>query len=169
MAQRGRKRKSANALELLKADHDELKRKYEDFKSETEYDRRADLGSDILQMLDVHTTIEEEIFYPAAEAIGGDLVKTLVAKALAEHKSARNLLDELKVIDVKDEEYDLKMEALMSDVAAHIEEEEEDLFPEIKDNLNLKELERLGGEMMERKDELGESPLEEAAETIIDE
>jgi hypothetical protein len=63
------------------------------------------------------------------------------------------LMDELKGLDPKDERYDAKFTVLMENVEHHIEEEEEEMFPEAEEVLG-ERLERLGTQMQERKQQL---------------
>jgi len=78
----------------------------------------------------VHTTIEEEIFYPAArEALDeGDLV----AEALVEHASAKELIAKLEGMDADSEDYDATFTVLGEYVNHHIEEEQGEMFPKMK-------------------------------------
>jgi hemerythrin-like domain-containing protein len=94
--------------------------------------------------LRVHTQIEEEMFYPAArEAIE----KTeLIDEALVEHASAKQLIEDM---DTEDELYDAKVKVLGEQVSHHIEEEEDELFPEVESSEL--DLEALGKKMAARK------------------
>lgn len=169
MVKQGRKKDSEEAISFLQSDHIEIKNLYEEFRGSVNREKRAEVGAKILQALEIHADIEEEIFYPAIDVSGGELAKTLVAKSLAEHKAVKNMIDEIRGVDSEDEEFDSKMARLMADVSDHIEEEESDLFPEVKDYLSETDLERLGREMQERKDDVGRSLLEEAEEPYAEE
>ena len=96
----------------------------------------------MLAALEVHTTLEEELFYPAVKQKTDRDGKDLVAEALEEHHVVTTLMAELKGLDPADERYDAKFKVLMETVTHHIEEEEGEMFPEAKEVLG-KRLEHL--------------------------
>ncbi len=79
--------------------------------------------------------------------------KDLVAEAIEEHHVVATLMEELKGLAPKDERYDAKFKVLMENVEHHIEEEEGEMFPETEEVLG-EQLESLGTQMQERKQEL---------------
>jgi len=136
-----------SAIHLLKEDHREVEDffdKYEKLEGAGEKERMA---LKICLALTVHTQIEEEIFYPAArEAIEG---AELIDEAIVEHASAKQLIAEIEEMDAGDELYDAKVKVLGEQVRHHVEEEEDELFPEIESSEL--DLEALGKKMAERK------------------
>jgi hemerythrin-like domain-containing protein len=97
--------------------------------------------------LTVHTQIEEDIFYPAVrEAIEK---AELIDEAIVEHASAKQLIAEIEEMDANDELYDAKVKVLGEQVRHHVEEEEDELFPEVESSEL--DLEALGTKMVERK------------------
>jgi hypothetical protein len=62
-----------NAIDLLKDDHQKVLKLLEDISNTTEraVKKRTDLLAKIEAELAVHTTLEEEDFYPAYTAAGG--------------------------------------------------------------------------------------------------
>jgi hemerythrin-like domain-containing protein len=99
---------------------------------------------------EVHTTLEEELFYPAMNRKTDQDGKDLLAEAMEEHHVVTTLMDELKGLDHKDERYNAKFKVLIDNVAHHIEEEEGEMCPEAEEVLSDR-LERLGIQMQERK------------------
>ena len=96
----------------------------------------------------VHAQIEEEIFYPQAREATKD--NDLIDEALVEHATVKKLIGEIEAMEVNEELYDAKMRVLGEMVKHHINEEEEELFPELaKMDLNA-----VGKEIAERKEEL---------------
>ena len=84
-----------NAIELLKADHDKVRGLFEQLTNTTKRAEktRAELVEKIRLELDVHTQIEEEIFYPAfKEAVGESEDEAMVFEALEEHRAAGELV-----------------------------------------------------------------------------
>ncbi|MGI8553744.1 MAG: hemerythrin domain-containing protein, partial [Dehalococcoidia bacterium] len=101
---------------------------------------------------EVHTKLEEEIFYPAVQKKLKDLKKT-VNEGLEEHHVVKILINELKQLDPKDEHYDAKFKVLTENVEHHIEEEETEMLPEAEEKLG-KDVDKLGDEMAQRKVQL---------------
>jgi hemerythrin superfamily protein len=97
--------------------------------------------------LQVHTQIEEEIFYPAArEAIEKP---ELIDEAVVEHAAAKKLISEIEDMQPEDELYDARVKVLQEQVLHHVEEEEGELFPQVESSEL--DLEALGKKMTERK------------------
>jgi hypothetical protein len=136
-----------SAIELLEADHAEVEGDFEKYEQLEDAAEKQELALKICMALRVHTQIEEEIFYPGArEAIE----KTeLIDEALVEHASAKQLIAEIEDMDAEDELYDAKVKVLGEQVSHHIEEEEDELFPEVESSEL--DLEALGKKMAARK------------------
>jgi hemerythrin superfamily protein len=141
---------ATNAIELLKKDHREVKGWFEEYEEATTDDEKAELSSKICLALKVHAQIEEEIFYPQArEAVAND---DLLDQALVEHAGAKQLIGQIESMTVGDELYDAKVKVLGEQINHHVEDEEEELFPEVEDcDFDLDEL---GKKMASRKAEL---------------
>lgn len=152
-----------NATRLLKKDHDtvkELFRKFEKMKEEGSKGKQ-DVVQEIDRELEIHATVEEEIFYPAVKRARTEETKDIVLEALEEHHVVKTLLKELKDMSPKDESYDAKVTVLIENVEHHIKEEEGEMFPDAKKFLSEEQLEALGAKMEGRKEVL----LEKFAET----
>lgn len=142
--------KPADAIKLLKDDHKEVKQYFAEYdKLEDDAEKQA-LAEKICLALTVHAQIEEEIFYPATrQAIDDD---DLLDEAEVEHASARQLISEIRAMRVGDPLFDAKVTVLGEYIAHHLEEEENEMFPECRDSeLDLK---TLGVQLAERKAEL---------------
>jgi hemerythrin superfamily protein len=141
---------ATNAIELLKKDHREVKGWFEEYEETTTDDEKAELSSKICLALKVHAQIEEEIFYPQArEAVAND---DLLNEALVEHAGAKQLIGQIESMTVGDQLYDAKVKVLGEQINHHVEDEEEELFPQVEDcDLDLDEL---GKKMAARKAEL---------------
>ena len=81
---------SQDAIALLKADHRQVEKWFEQFEKARTDGRKLELATDICNALKVHTTIEEEIFYPAFLEATDD--KDLHHEAEIEHDGAKNLI-----------------------------------------------------------------------------
>jgi hemerythrin superfamily protein len=143
---------SMNAIALLKADHEHVKslfRTYETAAEGTSQDKQV-IAEQIFSALEVHSRIEEEIFYPAVRAKADQEGQDRVAESLEDHQAVEALIEILRTLDPRDEEFAARFEELVDTVEAHIADEEEELFPEAEERLS-DALERLGMRMQERK------------------
>jgi hemerythrin superfamily protein len=142
-----------DAIALLEADHREVKAMFTQFEELSDRARasKKKLTDQICTALEVHTQIEEEIFYPAVREASSDL-EDIVDESLVEHASAKELIAQLQEMDPEDELYDAKVKVLGEQIDHHVGEEEGEMFPKVR-KLKL-DLAALGQEMAARKDEL---------------
>ena len=112
--------------------------------------------------LTVHATVEEEIFYPAAREAMSDDDSDMLDEAEVEHSTVKELVDQLSAMSPAEALYDAKVKVLSEYVKHHVQEEEEKLFPALRET-DL-DLEALGAEIAQRKQELQEE-LEEEMES----
>jgi len=143
-----------NALKLLKQDHDEvdaLFKQYESDKDEMKPAQKQRLATLICDMLTVHATIEEEIFYPAVRNLD-DEIRDLVAEAAVEHQSLKDIVGRLEAAPPTDPLYDAGVKVLAEYVKHHVREEESELFPKVR-SADV-DLDALGARLAERKGQL---------------
>jgi len=142
-----------DAISLLSADHDKVKALFDQYE---ELGDRAHAGKQKLALqicteLIKHSTIEEDIFYPAVRKADTDN-EDAVDEAIVEHSAAKDLINQLLAMDAGEELFDAKMKVLSEQIHHHIEEEESELFPKArKAGLDLEEL---GQQMAQRKKEV---------------
>src|SRR5215831_2822852 len=147
------RRCAMKATDLLKRQHREVKglfKKIEDTENSSE---RRKLMTTIAQELKVHTTIEEEIFYPAMREVQSKKAEQMVNEAYEEHHVVDLVLRELPQVDPEDERFEAKMTVLSELVQHHIEEEEDEMF-KLAAKLDKEELDELGKQMNVRATEL---------------
>ncbi len=144
--------KARDAVALLKADHREVSGWFEEYEKARVAHRKADLAARICKALAVHTTIEEEVFYPAFLAATQD--KDMHHEAEVEHAGAKRLIAEIEASDPSDEYFDAKVKVLSELIEHHVKEEEQPdgMFAEARDSGM--DLVALGEEMETRKAEL---------------
>lgn len=151
-----KKTPAANALELLRADHDKvmgLFREFDDLKGiDDEDERKGELVDEICYELTMHTMIEEEIFYPILRSVIDD--DDLMDEADVEHAGARELISQLEVMYPGDDHYDATVTVLGEEMAHHIGKEEGELFDAAR-NAGL-DLSELAARLAARKRELDE-------------
>ena len=159
-----------NAIDLLMKQHGEAKELLSALEN-AEMEDKQELFEKVADALAVHAAIEERHFYPATK---DDRTEDLLQEAVEEHLSVKRLIADLLDMPPSDAQFDAKVKVLKEQVEHHIEEEEGDLFPKVKQAHRTEELEDLGALMEETADELLQSeprnqvPLETGAAAPID-
>ena len=116
---------------------------------------REKLLGQIAAELEAHTTIEEEIFYPAFKEAGEKEDSKLYFEAVEEHHAAGDLvLPDLQDTDPKTEAFAGRVKVLKDLIEHHVKEEEKEMFPRARKLLGKEQLEALGEAMAQRKQEL---------------
>jgi len=154
-------RPRADATTLLAKDHKDVKALFKRYdkltKADADGSERQALAEQICQMLTVHATAEEEIFYPAVRA--ADVDEDLLDEAEVEHASAKDLIAQIQSMSPDDDLYDAKVTVLGEYIDHHVQEEEGEMFP--KARRAKVDLVGLGEQLMARKAEL----MSETADT----
>jgi hemerythrin superfamily protein len=146
--------KQTDAITLLKQDHEKVRGLLGSLENAGGA-RREKLLAQITKELDIHTTIEEEIFYPAFREAGKKKDdQVMVYEALEEHHVAKTVLPEAAEGEDK-EDLKAKAKVLKELVEHHADEEEADMFPRARKLMDKDELRELGARMEARKRELG--------------
>ena len=154
-----------DALQLLKADHDAVRDLFAQFSKAKENDdtgQMGDLQRRIFRELEVHTSIEEEVFYPEAKQVGEE-AEELVAEGVEEHHVVKVLMEEIEQLQPDDEAFAAKMTVLIENVEHHAQEEESELFPQLRRVFGDQRLEAMGGKLQAAKQRHGAPPVPEAA------
>lgn len=151
---------SDQAVEMLKTDHQRVHSLFEDYETAGGEDKTA-IAHKIMQELEVHAAIEEEIFYPAFREKSGKQGRDMVTEALEEHQSVKTALKELKAMEPDDGAFEGTFLDMMHDVEHHVGEEEGEMFPLAEEVLG-DSLEELGAEMHKRKHDVMETLASEA-------
>ncbi len=142
---------SQDAIVMLKADHKEVRALFREFQKSTTTDaRKGKLVQQIIELLTVHTFIENEVMYPRVRALLPDLEDD-VLESYEEHHVADVLVMELLPMTPKDERFEAKATVLIENVTHHIEEEEQDWFPKVRDGLTRTQLREIGEELAQAK------------------
>jgi hypothetical protein len=141
-----------DALTLLKADHDKVKKLLGELAKTTErgVKTRSELFATIKGELTIHETIEEEIFYPALM----EMAKTreITLEGYEEHHVVDLLMGELEDLDVDDESWGAKAKVMQENIEHHIEEEEGEMFKKTRQAFDDGDLDELGRRMQARKE-----------------
>jgi hemerythrin-like domain-containing protein len=155
---------STDAIVLLKKDHQEIKRAFAAFEKagENAHARKGQLVDRIIELLTVHTYIENEIMYPRVRELLPE-VEDDVLESYEEHHVADVLVVELDAMKPDNERFTAKATVLIESVRHHIEEEEEEWFPQVREGLGRKVLQQLGAEMLEAKKKAPRRPSQPSA------
>jgi hemerythrin superfamily protein len=142
-----------DAIELLTSDHDEVREMFEQFRTAKEAgdaEEMRSLQQQIFDELETHTRIEEDIFYPAVQALGVENLTETVAEGIQEHHVVKVLMREIR--ELSDQEiFEAKMTVLMENVEHHAEEEESEMFPDLREHMSEQQLDELGSELQAAK------------------
>jgi hemerythrin-like domain-containing protein len=153
-----------DAIVLLKQDHKEIRKLFRDFQAagENANARKGQLVKRIIELLTVHTYIENEVMYPRVRELLPDLEDD-VLESYEEHHVADVLVSELFAMKPTDERFDAKTTVLIESVSHHIEEEEQDWFPKVRDGLGRKALQEIGAEMEKARKKAPKKPSQPSA------
>jgi hemerythrin superfamily protein len=153
-----------DCLELLTADHNRVRGLFKRFKDAEEKDDAAtmqEVAGKIVEELTIHTTIEEEIFYPAIKDASEE-IKDVVEEGWQEHLVAKRLIEDLGQCEAGSDSWVAKVKVLIESVEHHAEEEEKEMFPPVRSRTEPETREALGEKMAARKVDLGAPPMEVA-------
>jgi iron-sulfur cluster repair protein YtfE (RIC family) len=154
---------STDAIVLLKEDHQEVRKQFRAFrKSGQTAVQKQGIVDTILELLTVHTYIENEVMYPRVRELLPDLEDD-VLESYEEHHVADVLCVELATMDATDERFDAKTTVLIENVEHHMEEEEQDWFPKVREGLGRKQLQELGEELLEARKRAPRRPEQPSA------
>ena len=144
-----------NAIKMLKDDHRKVKQLFREFESagDTAHKKKQQIAEQVFQELEIHSKLEEEIFYPAVQAKTDQEGKETVLEGIEEHHVVDVLIEELKGMRPEDEPFEAKFTVLVENVEHHIEEEEGEMLPDAEQRLG-SQLEQLGQQMEQRRQQL---------------
>jgi hemerythrin superfamily protein len=150
-----------DALTLLTADHNRVRGLFTRWKAAHEAGDTSTAGELFKKMaedLQVHTDIEETVFYPAIDGASDELHE-MVMEALEEHKVAKSEIHEASMLPAADDRFAAKVTVLIESVEHHAEEEESEMWTAVRKALSGEQLEQLGQALEDRKKQLGAPTL----------
>ncbi|CUI08726.1 hemerythrin domain-containing protein [Massilia sp. P8910] len=145
-----------DAVDILIIEHEEVTALFEQFRglSARSKESKKRISEDICAALSVHALLEQDIFYPAAKTALKEA--DLIAEAIVEHASARELIERIRKMEPENELFDATVKVLWDQVTRHAREEEEKMFPRLrKSKLDLV---ALGARMLEYRRVLETGP-----------
>jgi hemerythrin superfamily protein len=142
----------ADAISLLKADHRQVSEWFSQFEKTNSASKKQRLATSICEALIAHTTIEEEIFYPAFLEATQD--EDMHHEAIVEHAGAKQLIAQIQGMSPADDYFDAKVTVLSEMIKHHVKEEEQPggMFAEARKSRM--DLVAIGKQIQVRKKEL---------------
>ena len=143
-----------NAFQLLKEDHQKVSGIFQQLEPTTERAEktRTELFAKLQEELDIHAKVEESVFYPAIKQAAE--TREIVLEGFEEHHVIKMLLKELEALPVDTEQWTAKLKVLKENVEHHVEEEEGEMFQKARQVLTEEQINRLGAQMEELKQQL---------------
>jgi hemerythrin-like domain-containing protein len=140
-----------NAITILTDDHRDVKRLLDELETTTErgIKTRHELFGRLKELLTVHETIEEEIFYPALR--DHPKTKEIALEGYEEHDVVDSIMGQLASLPVDDETWGAKATVMIENLRHHSEEEEGEMFPKARTVFDADELTELGEKMTARR------------------
>ena len=155
---------STDAIVVLKDDHKKILSTFRDFENagEKAFARKGQLVDRMIELLTVHTYLENEVMYPRVRELLPELEDD-VLESYEEHHVADVLVMELVGMKPDAERFTAKTTVLIENVRHHIEEEEQEWFPQVRAGLGRKVLQEIGQEMLEARKKAPTKPSQPSA------
>lgn len=154
---------SQDAIVMLKEDHKKVRALFREFqRSTTTPARKEQVVRKVIELLTVHTSIENEVMYPRVRALVPDLEADVLV-SYEEHHVADVLVMELDAMTRDDERFEAKATVLIESVSHHMDEEETDWFPKVRAALGRSTLREIGEELAAAKATAPRSPKQPSA------
>ncbi|MDP9021650.1 MAG: hemerythrin domain-containing protein [Actinomycetota bacterium] len=149
-----------DAIEFLTQQHRQVEQLFDQYEQASGTGQRQELANEIVEDLKLHTTLEERFFYPTVRERIPDLEDQLL-EDLEEHHAVELLLQEVTDADPSDERFDAKISVIQEQVQHHVQEEEQELFPQVRDGLGDDALQELGDRMRQAAERGGQEPTKD--------
>jgi hemerythrin-like domain-containing protein len=155
---------STDAIVLLKNDHKEIRKLFTQFEKagENAHAAKGKLVDRMIELLTQHTYIENEVMYPRVRALLPE-VEDDVLESYEEHHVADMLVVELAAMKPDAERFTAKTTVLIENVRHHIEEEEQEWFPKVREGLGRSVLQDIGAEMIQARKKAPKRPSQPSA------
>ena len=147
-----------DAIETLVKDHDRIRSLFSEFDETTEPQKLQDCFDKIGNILTIHAEAEEQVLYP--EASNCQDTGEVIAKGYQDHDKGDQMVLEIKSLNPSQSEFKQKVKELQSFMLSHLEEEENDLFPKVRQDMDDRKLEELATEIKHTKAEVAAKAIE---------
>lgn len=155
---------SNDAIVILKKDHQEMRKLFSDFQEagENAIATKGKLATRIIEKLTVHTYLENEVMYPEVRTLLPELEEEIL-ESYEEHHVADVLCVELSAMKADSDRFVAKMHVLIENVSHHMDEEEQEWFPKVRESLGRSQLAAMGERMIELRKKAPHSPAQPSA------
>jgi hemerythrin superfamily protein len=154
---------SDDAIVILKEDHKRIRALFREFqKPDTTDARKQKIVNESIELLTVHTYIENEVMYPRVREMLPDLEDDIL-ESYEEHHVADVLVMEMMALTPENERFEPKFSVLIENVTHHVEEEEQEWFPKVREGLSRTQLRDIGQELLAAKERAPRSPAQPSA------
>jgi hemerythrin-like domain-containing protein len=155
---------SNDAIVLLKDEHREIRKSFRAFEKagENAHATKGRIVDRIIELLTIHTYIENEVMYPRVRDLLPE-VEDDILESYEEHHVADVLVLELSTMQPDDERFTAKTTVLIENVEHHMDEEEKDWFPKVREGLGRTQLQQLGSEMIRARKKAPRRPSQPGA------
>lgn len=130
-------------IDHIIADHREADEVFREIDKSDDPEVRRALVEHVITELVRHSVAEEQYLYPTIRKVLSDGDK-LADHELAEHAEAEKLMKQIEKTDTNDAKFDELFSKLVDDIRHHIEGEESQLLPKLRDACDSAELQELG-------------------------
>jgi len=134
---------------MIRFDHSHVMVTFHQYTRDKRPSVKKALAETICDALEIHATLEEEIFYPVLRTCVTD--EKVMQKSEPEHDEMRRVIAELRALDARDPRHDELVFELMRDVQHHVADEETVLLPQAEASLSRDRLSELGADMTKRR------------------
>jgi len=143
------KQLSPTITDMIRFDHSHVMVTFHQYSKDKRPSVKKALADTICDALEIHATLEEEIFYPVMRQ--RDAKEPFIHKAEPEHDDMRRIIAELRRTSGADPRHDDLVMELMRDVIHHVADEETKLLPDAEAILGKQRLSELGADMTRRR------------------
>ena len=162
---------SDDAIVLLREDHKELRRELRAFEHTREVDtaRRAELRDRVVRLWQDHSGAEHEVVYPTVRERVPDLLGHVLT-AQERGDLVERLVDELDHLEPYDERLPAKMRVLAELTERHVDHDEQELYPRVREVVGRKDLQELGRTMRANREashERADDPVSSLVHSIL--
>ncbi|MDQ3133334.1 MAG: hemerythrin domain-containing protein [Acidobacteriota bacterium] len=131
-----------DVFELLTNDHRKVSAIFEQLEQTSDVTTRQTLFAQVKQELDLHAYVEETLFYPKLKEAAE--TREIILEAYEEHQEVKDLLTEMQGLSPDGDEWSDLLQELKESVEHHVDEEENEMFPQAREVLSASEIDQLG-------------------------
>jgi hemerythrin superfamily protein len=127
-----------DVFELLKVDHDRLASLFSDINNSSNPEEKSEIFEVLYKVLTVHANTEEAVFYPTVAQFPS--AEKWIPQNIEEHKEAKELLEDIRALDVNTEQGMAALQELQAALENHVREEEDYVFKGAETDMNEEQL-----------------------------